>query len=273
VTADPGGPTVAILTYHSISPWTTRSFARWTVDPRLFDEHLAALREDGVAVIPFSAVPDALAAGRRAVAISIDDGFADAGEHAAAALLDHRLPATMFVPSGFVGGSSRWLSGRDAEQPMLSWGAVAELARAGFEIGSHGHMHLAADINPPELVEIDARTSKAVLEDRLGLAVSSFAYPFGYHAGRSRTAIRAAGFAQACAIGDLPARADDDRWALPRLQVWRGTSPEAVLEMVRRRPSGAARRLAHAKQHIWRAGRRWAGWGPLEAGRVEGVLG
>lgn len=263
---------VAVLTYHSISTSTTSSFAPLTVAPELFADQLAAVRDDGIDVIPFSEVPVALAAGRDAVAITIDDGFADAAEHAAPALARHGLPATLFVPSGYVGGSSHWLSGEDGRRPMLSWRAIADLARSGFEIGSHGHLHLAADVNPPELVARDALASRIELEDHLGCEITSFAYPFGYHAGPARRAVKEAGFAQACAVGDLPARAGDDRWALPRLQVWGGTSPDALLAMIRWQPSRAERGWSHAKQRVWHAGRRWAGWGPLEAGRAEGAL-
>jgi peptidoglycan/xylan/chitin deacetylase (PgdA/CDA1 family) len=264
--------TVSVLTYHSIAVQTTRAFARFTVDPALFDEHLAALREHGHEVIPFSDVPRALAAGRSAVAITIDDGLADAAEHACPALARHGLPATLFVPTGYVGATSSWLRGDDARRPMCSWETIADLERAGFEIGSHGHLHLAADVNSPELVRRDAHASQIVLHDRLGHAVSSFAYPFGYHAAAARDAVRAAGFAQACAVGDLPARAGDDRWALPRLQVFNQTTPEALLELVDHRPARAARGWAHAKQSIWRSGRRWADLGPAEAGRVHGAI-
>ncbi len=264
--------TVAVLTYHSIAVATTSSFAALTVDPSLFGEHLAALCEHGVDVIPFGEVPAALAQGRDAVAISIDDGLADAAENAAPPLRSHEMPATLFVPTGYIGGCSRWLHGEDGERPMLSWAALADLARDGFEIGSHGRMHIAADINPAELVRRDALASRIELEDHLGQEVRSFAYPFGYHAAQGRAAVREAGFTQACAVGDLPARADDDRWALPRLQVWGRTTPEALLTLVCRRPSDARRAMAHAKQDVWRAGRNRAGWGPPEARRVEGVL-
>ncbi len=263
--------TVSVLTYHSIAATTTSSFAALTVDPSLFGEHLAALRDHGIDAIQFGEVPDALDCGRDAVAISIDDGLADAAENAAPLLRRHGMPATLFVPTGYVGGSSRWLQGEDGERPMLSWGALADLARDGFEIGSHGRMHIAADINPPELVRRDALASRIELQDHLGHDVRSFAYPFGYHAARGRAAVREAGFAQACAVGDLPARADDDRWALPRLQVRGGTTPDALLALVCRRPSEAMRTMAHAKQAVWRAGRNWAGWGPREARRLEGV--
>jgi peptidoglycan/xylan/chitin deacetylase (PgdA/CDA1 family) len=263
---------VPVLAYHSIASATTRSFAALTVDPSLFEEHLAALREHGLDVIPFCEVPLALASGRDAVAISIDDGFADAGQNAAPALLACGLPATLFVPSGYVGGSSRWLREEDSHRAMLSWDALADLAQDGFEIGSHGRMHLAADVNSFPLVRRDALASRIELEDHLGRVVRSFAYPFGYHAGPSRRAVREAGFAQACAVGDLAAFASDDRWALPRLQVRGGTSAEAVLAMTRSRPSRLARGWSHAKERTWRAGRLWAGWGPPEARRVTGAL-
>jgi len=263
--------TVAVLAYHSVAAATTRSFASLTVVPALFEEHLAALREQRLAVIPFRDVPVALAAGRDAVTISIDDGFADAGQNAAPALLSHRLPATLFIPSGYVGGSSRWLRGEDGNRLMLSWASLADLAQAGFEIGSHGRMHLAADVNPHALVRRDARASMLELEDHLGREVRSFAYPFGYHAASGRSAVREAGFAQACAVGDLAARADDDRWALPRIQVRGGTTAETLLAMIRRRPSRVGRGWAHAKQSTWRAGRRWGGWGPPEARRAARV--
>ncbi len=263
-------PTVAVLVYHSIAATTTRSFAQLTIDPGLFDEHLAALGEQALEVIPFGAVPDALAcANGAAVAISIDDGLADSASDAAPALARHGMPATLFVPSGFVGDRSRWLRGEDGERPMLGWGDLTDLAQAGLEIGSHGRRHLAADINPAELVQRDAVASKIELEDHLGRAVSSFAYPFGYHSASSRRAIRAAGYAQACVTGDLPARGGDDRWTLPRLQVQGGMTPEALLALVRWRPAPAARAWAHAKQRVWHAGRRWAGWGPPESGRAE----
>jgi peptidoglycan/xylan/chitin deacetylase (PgdA/CDA1 family) len=263
--------TVAVLTYHSIARASTSSFASLTVEPSLFDEHLAALVECELPVIPFRAVPAALAARRGAIAVTIDDGLADAGLNGIPALLRYRMPATLFVPSGYVGGRASWLRGIDARRTMLSWAQLSELARSDFEIGSHGRMHLAADVNHRDLVFRDARASRIELEEHLGCVVESFAYPFGYHAPSGRAAVRSAGFAQACAVGELPAGPDDDRWALPRLQVMAGTSAEELIELVRWRVSPSRRCWGVAKQHVWRAGRRFAGWGPPEAERLVGV--
>jgi peptidoglycan/xylan/chitin deacetylase (PgdA/CDA1 family) len=259
---------VAVLVYHSIAAATTPSFERLTVEPALFEEHLTALREDQAEVIGFSQVPAALAEGRRAVAITIDDGLADAGDAACPALLRHGLTATLFVPTAFVGATASWLGGEDARRPMLSWAGLGDLAQAGFEIGSHSDRHLAADLNPPGLVRRDALASRAELEKHLGRPALSFAYPFGYHSPGGRRAVREAGFEQACVVGDLPARAGDDCWALPRLQVNGGTTPEELLAMIRWLPSAAERGWAHLKQRAWHAGRRLGAFGPPEARRI-----
>ncbi len=263
--------TVAVLSYHSIAAHTTPAFAPLTVNPSLFAEHMEALRELSIDVIPFGEVPDALAARRSAVAISIDDGLADAAENACPTLARLGMTATLFVPTGYVGGRSGWLRGEDAQRPMLSWATLVSLAQQGFEIASHGQMHIAADLNAPELVERDARASRVELEDRIGRTVSSFAYPFGYHSPSGRRAVRDAGYRQACAVGELPARAGDNRWSLPRVQVWNDTTPEALAAMVTWRPPPAIRAWARSKQGIWQLGRRCAGWGPAEAGRVQGA--
>jgi peptidoglycan/xylan/chitin deacetylase (PgdA/CDA1 family) len=260
--------TVSVLAYHSIGAETTKAFRPLTVDPTLFSEHMTALHEHAIDVIPFSAVPEALATRRRAVAVTVDDGLADVAENACPALAALGLTATLFIPSGYIGGRATWLRGADAQRPMLSGSAIADLAREGFEIGSHGRMHLAADVNDPALILNDARASRLALEAIIHGPVRSFAYPFGYHSAAGRAAVQRAGFHQACAVGDLPASRTDDRWALPRLQVFNETSPEALVAMIDRRPSEPVRRWAHAKQRVWHLGRRWAGWGPIEAARL-----
>ena len=276
----PAAPAVAILMYHSIARSTTASFKHLTVDPLLFDEQVAALLDHGCHFIPVKDVPAWLASSehRRAgsvVAISIDDGLADAATGAATVLARHRIPGTIFVPTAYVGANARWLSGDDGNRPLMDWRTIGALAEAGLEIGSHGHRHFAADLNAPAVVRADAAYSKNLLKSRLGRQVTSYAYPFGYQTAAARHAVRGAGFSQACALVNLPAVASDDPFALPRLHVGPETTPELLTQLVGSRPVGIARRRAEVKQRIWLAGRRWAGWGPPEAGAtaLQGVLG
>jgi peptidoglycan/xylan/chitin deacetylase (PgdA/CDA1 family) len=274
MTAQSAPPGVAILMYHSVGRSTTAWSRRFTVDPGLFDEHIAALIDARACLVAVGEVPDLLSGGPAerpregpAVAISIDDGLADAATGAAPVLAAHRAPATLFVPTAYVGRGAAWMSGGDAARPMLSWGALGELAAVGMEIGSHGHLHLAADINEPELVREDAIRSRAELEEHLGRTVSSYAYPFGYCTRDAANAVGDAGFSQACAVMELPAVAGDDPLILPRIYVSPQTTPEMLLRLVQRRPARTLRQWALVKQQVWHAGRRWAEWGPPEARR------
>ena len=82
-------------------------------------------------------------AGAPAVAITFDDGFRSVLTDALPLLQEHGFPATAFV-------TTRWIetdgAGDDTEHELLDADEVAELARSGVEIGSHGHTH--ADAGP-----------------------------------------------------------------------------------------------------------------------------
>lgn len=253
----PPATSVPVLCYHSISTTSTPAFGPFTVDPGLFEAHVAALLDDGYQFLLVRDVPAALELGRKAVAISLDDGFADVATGAAPVLCKLGVRATLFVPTGYVGDRARWLVGDDAERPLLTWSQLEDLSESDFEVASHGRMHIAADVNPADAVRGDAEASKAELEERIGRPVESFAYPYGYHNAAARQAIRAAGFAHACSVGDFPARPADNRWAMPRLDIRAGTTPDALLARIRQTPSVASRRFSEARACGTRLRRRW----------------
>jgi peptidoglycan/xylan/chitin deacetylase (PgdA/CDA1 family) len=262
---------VAFLMYHSIARTTTRRFARLTVDPTAFDEHIASLSEAGFRLVTVTQAVDHLCSDaaptsdRPLVVVTIDDALADVAMGAIPALTRHRARATVFVPTAFVGGRAEWLPGEDGRRPLLDWSDLVTLADAGIEIGSHGHRHIACDVNPGALVEQDARHSREVLEQHLGRPVPSFAFPFGYGPGPARDAIRRAGFRQAVVVSDLLAQGGDDRYGLPRLHVGPGMTAQRLVSLARGRSGTVARRWSHTTKRIWTAPRRHAGWGPREA--------
>src|SRR5579871_3378532 len=141
---------VAILMYHSFAEReATAGLRPWTVPPSLFAEQLAAVAERGAAFARVSDVP-ALLAGtgplRPTAVISIDDAYADV-LNIIDTLGAHRAPATLFVPTQFVGRTAGWMSEAAERLPVLGWQQLGELARIGVELGSHGHAHIAADVN------------------------------------------------------------------------------------------------------------------------------
>ena len=112
-----------------------------------------------------------------------------------------RWTATMFVPTGYIGGTSSWnptapLSG----MPVMSWEQLAEIRDAGIEIGAHAHVH-----RPLDEVAIRERTAredvvrcKQILEDGLGIEVRGVRVPARLHGARVRAQVVAAGYGYAC---------------------------------------------------------------------------
>src|SRR5262249_43366446 len=115
----------------------------------------------------------------RTVAITFDDSYRD-NLHAAGVLSEFGLPATFFIPAGFIGTGRvfDWDQGLPA-LPNLPWDDVRTMAGMGFEIGSHSLTHANLGVALPEQARVEICQSKAVIEDRLGQGVRWFAYPFG----------------------------------------------------------------------------------------------
>ena len=102
---------------------------------------------------------------------------------------------------------------------MLSWSALGDLEKAGFEVGAHGHQHHQLDLLSIAEVTRDIALCKTLLEERLGHGVATFAYPHGYYTPRVREAVRAAGFDSACGVKNAFSHPFDDRLSLARLTV------------------------------------------------------
>ena len=115
----------------------------------------------------------------RTVAIAFDDCYYD-NLAAARVLAEFGLPATFFLPTDYVGTDRTfpWDAGL-ARMPNLTWDEVREMARLGFEIGSHTVSHANLGRVDRDQAREELATSRAVLERELGRPVRWFAYPFG----------------------------------------------------------------------------------------------
>lgn len=119
------GPRAIILLYHRV---TCLEFdpQRLSVHPDLFAKHLQALRERGLEPVHLSELPRLMKARKHsdpvAVAITFDDGYADNLLEAKPLLEKHRVPATVFVTTGFVErGTECWWD--ELERLLFSPGA------------------------------------------------------------------------------------------------------------------------------------------------------
>lgn len=257
---------VPILMYHSISDHATPKFKQFTVSPALFADHMAYLHQHAYTPITITQFVDALsqnnalspALPERPVILTFDDGFADFYTEALPVLKGYGFAATLYVATAFINGTSRWLRGAgESTRPMLTWDWLSEISASGIECGAHSHHHPQLDTLPYSQAQYEIVQSKRLLEQHLGRAVSSFAYPFGYHTAAIRRQVREAGYTSACAVKYEMSSQTSDLFALGRLTVKAGTSVEALAGLLGiRGPLVVSTMYVRARTSAWQLVRR-----------------
>jgi peptidoglycan/xylan/chitin deacetylase (PgdA/CDA1 family) len=176
--------------------------------------------------------------------LTFDDGFADNLHTLVPVLEDLGAPATVFVVSGWLGGLHP-----DAQGARIVDAAeVRALHAAGVEIGAHTVSHPDLTELPQQAALEELRVSKAALEDVLGVAVPTLAYPFGRATPQTIEAAREAGFT--AAVRALGQGRWDDPLDLPRQDVgnrasWLGLRlkrDERYIPLMAHRPARMVRR-------------------------------
>jgi peptidoglycan/xylan/chitin deacetylase (PgdA/CDA1 family) len=166
---------LVVLIYHRVGAHTPVS-----VDlPRpLFADQLAALAA-GWAPVTLDAAVGLLAVatdppGPPPVCLTFDDGTADFVEEALPELVEHSIPATLYVATDHIEAGREF---PDHGRPV-SWAGLRDALSTGLvTVGSHTHTHRLLDrVGGPEAAgELDR--SIGLIEDRLGVTCSHFAYP------------------------------------------------------------------------------------------------
>ncbi len=135
----------------------------------------------------------------RAAILTIDDGYKSTYEVAWPILKKYEYPFTLFIyTEGIKGGK---YGGGEA----MSWDQLAEMRDAGVDIQAHSATHqdlrkaydksTRRKLNPEEYnvwLDSEVAGSKATLEQKLGIRVNCFAFPFGYYNDRVKEATKAA---------------------------------------------------------------------------------
>lgn len=217
---------VPILMYHAVEdqPRPPR-YKHFYVTAREFALQMRMLKAAGYTALTFAGLADAMA-GRtplphRPVLLTFDDGYTNllTNVHPLLAALD--FPYTVFLVADKVGKTNDWVVAEGyAPTPLLDWPDILALQSAGkVEFGGHTLSH-------PRLTALnadDARReighSKDVLEQKLGMAVPTFCYPYGAVNTAAIDIVRESGYNQAVTTRTGRVRAGDDPFCLPRLSV------------------------------------------------------
>lgn len=248
---------IPILMYHSIDDTATPAYARWAVPPATFRRHLQILDEEGcrpVILSRLAAEMDKADPPGNLVCITFDDGLFDFVTGAMPVLHDFGYPANLFVATGYVGGTARWLSPLDeGGRPMMSWDDLRDVAAAGIECGAHSVSHRELDtLSRPEAHD-EVFGSKRDIEDRLGAPVTTFAYPFGYASATTRALVRDAGVVAACRVTHALSDRTEDRYGLSRIIATKDIPDATFRAYLQGRELPVAPIQRSAKRKVWRA--------------------
>jgi peptidoglycan/xylan/chitin deacetylase (PgdA/CDA1 family) len=158
---------------------------------------------------------------KRTAVITFDDGLESVYRSAFPILQEHGFPATVFIVAGSVGLENSW-PGQPREIPtfaMMSWEQIQQLDRSGIEIGSHTLTHPRLGLLTDYQKEVEIRSSKEILEERLGHPVESFAYPYGQWDKASLNYVRQY-YRSACTTEIAQATLSSNLYLIPRIDIY-----------------------------------------------------
>ncbi len=174
-----GYQVVPILCYHQFTNGRPRN--RMQVTAGAFEAQMKYLIDNGYRVIPLRDLEGFLNGSKplpkRAVVITIDDGYRSVYDIAFPILRRLGLTATLFIYTDFVGGGL-----------SLSWDKMREMDRSGvIDIQSHSKSHTSMSLNGSEKpgkaysdrVGKEVKTPDRILSEKMGEKIRHFAYPYG----------------------------------------------------------------------------------------------
>lgn len=230
-----------ILTYHKVGSQFELGIT-WVTRAR-FSRHLDLLSAAGKRIYNAS---DLVFNGSNGdcVSLTFDDGYESVYTHVFPEMAERAVTGTVFPVVGSIGRDNRWdvrLSLRRFRH--LSWEHLGELARSGFEVGSHTISHRDLTRMKIGTLRRELRGSKRMLEDRLGTEVKAIAFPFGRHNALVRDEAAEAGYTcgfasspngshSVMSVGRMGVHAMDGEAALARML---GLRPGRCLEVLKNR--------------------------------------
>jgi glycosyltransferase involved in cell wall biosynthesis len=225
---------VPVLMYHAFS--ADGEGERFVMPARTFARQMRLLAALRYRVISLEELAEALRKGnplpRRAVVITIDDGYRDNAEVAVPILRRHGFPASVFLVSERLDASNDWdAEGDVAGRSTLSREQIGRMRGSGISFGAHTRTHCALTEAGEAELATELRGSREDLEATLGESVETLTYPYGLHDDRVVEATREAGFTAACTVEAFPTRPGDDPLRIPRIEI---TGTDSSLRFLRK---------------------------------------
>ncbi len=224
---------VPIILYHNIAENTGKEYydPSLNIPADLFEMHIRTLKETGYNAITYEQyynyVINDEPLPEKPIIITFDDGYSSNYIYAYPILKKYNTKATIFVITDRRGMSL-------SKNPHFSWNQAREMADSGIiDIQSHTYSHQAAtSLSDFDLV-FELKTSKKMIENKLGRKCSVLAFPFGDAGEREIEAAKKAGYLVVNKVGDRGVNAKSDGVdALKRITVHADWSAQRFLEVI-----------------------------------------
>ncbi|OGC78508.1 MAG: hypothetical protein A2145_02200 [candidate division Zixibacteria bacterium RBG_16_40_9] len=212
-----------ILAYHKIGPKFDLSVVYQS--QKQFSGQLKFLQAEGYR---FVSLEEAFQKSfpEKALALTFDDGYENIYTTAFPVLQELDIPATAFMVTGFVGKYNSWdfNFGRKGLK-HLSWEQIKEMAKDGISFGSHTVNHPDLTKLDKKYVDYELKTSKEILEDKLGQEVKFLSYPFGKYNSFIKARACEFGYKKAFTLYSDGSSNNSDSYAIKRIGVYRFDTP------------------------------------------------
>jgi peptidoglycan/xylan/chitin deacetylase (PgdA/CDA1 family) len=182
----PRKPLATVLLYHSVTDDDSGLEPSIEVDD--FRDQMAFLRARGYETVFLKTVIERYlsegAVPSNWVVLTFDGAYREFYDNAYPILKRHGLKATLFVVVSDVGSEA-----------SMSWDELRRVSASGLvEIGSHSYSHVPDECLAPAQEWEEKAVSKALLEEKLGIRVATYAYPYGEFSEEAKRVLRELGY-------------------------------------------------------------------------------
>lgn len=220
---------VPILMYHYVSPIPADADVYridLTVEPPLFRQHMAYLKQAGYETISLYQLHDALMNGSplppKPIVLTFDDGHIDHYQQVFPVLQEFGFTATFFIITGLA----------DVAHPdYVNWEQIREMAQAGMYMQSHTKNHRDLRERDTDFLVYEIIGSIESLEAHTGQPVQVFCYPAGRYDDATLRILASTDVIRAVTTQHGAYHTTDNMLEVPRLRV-RGDTSIAGLEQL-----------------------------------------
>jgi peptidoglycan/xylan/chitin deacetylase (PgdA/CDA1 family) len=228
-------PKVPVLAYHRVTE-NVEKYNGMAVSPAHFRRQMKFLAENNYTPITlddwYNTVKHGTKLPEKPVIITFDDAWKSQYENALPILAEFNVPATFYVYTAVVGNNT-----------TMSWQQLRDLARKGHSIGCHSGSH--ADLTKKFSFENDARYAKRLtreiqgakdkLEEKIGVPVRHFCYPYGYYNTNVIAYLRKARFLTGTTVNPMVNTSCTPMHSLGRMIIGPATSMKALQDYLETR--------------------------------------